>query len=163
VGLTRELNDPLIGSVVAGRYRILKRLAAGGMGVVYEATQEPLGRRVALKVIRGDSTHDPVAQLRFEREAKTASSIQDPHVVVVYDFGALHDDPTVSGLFLAMEFVEGETLRSLLGQGRMTWRKSLIVVEHIARALNAAHGKGLVPRDLKPEHVMLTTSMGADM
>ncbi|MDP2339704.1 MAG: serine/threonine-protein kinase [Deltaproteobacteria bacterium] len=183
MGLTRELDDPLVGSVVAGRYRILKRLAAGGMGVVYEATQEPLGRRVALKVIRGDATHDPVAQLRFEREAKTASSIQDPHVVVVYDFGALHNDqhgrsgglhgdaeasgrgsgplradPAVSGLFLAMEFVEGETLRALLGQGRLTWRKSLVVVEHIARALSAAHGKGLVHRDLKPENVMLTTS-----
>ena len=156
---TRELEDPLVGTVVAGRYRIVSRLAAGGMGVVYEATQEPLGRRVALKVIRGDATHDPVAQLRFEREAKTASSIQDPHVVVVYDFGALGEG--AAGLFIAMEFVEGQTLRSLLATGRVSWRKSLVIVEHIARALSAAHGKGLVHRDLKPENVMMTTSSAA--
>ncbi len=161
MGQTRELQDPLVGSLVAERYRILKRLAAGGMGVVYEATQEPLGRRVALKVIRGDSVDDPVAQLRFEREAKTVSSIQDPHVVVVYDFGSLQTTAGLAGLFLAMEFVEGETLRAHLAHGRVTWRKSLVIIEHIARALSAAHTKGLVHRDLKPENVMLTTTAGS--
>lgn len=157
----RELNDPLIGSTVAGRYRIIKRLAAGGMGVVYEAMQEPLGRRVALKVIRGDSIDDPLAQLRFEREAKAASSIQDPHIVVVYDFGSLHSDSGSSGLFLAMEFVEGQTLRTFLQQGRVPWRRSFGLIEHIARGLGAAHSKGLVHRDLKPENVMLTATSAA--
>ncbi len=162
---TRELPDPLVGTVVAGRYRIVRRLAAGGMGVVYEATQEPLGRRVAVKVIRGDAVHDPVARLRFEREAKTASSLQEPHVVVIHDFGVLDDGGTVGGsgggLFLAMEYVEGETLRERLSAaGRLPWKQSRVVVEHIARALAAAHGKGLVHRDLKPENVMLVPTSG---
>ena len=161
----RELSDPLVGTVVAGRYRIDQRLAAGGMGVVYEATQQPLGRRVALKVIRGDAVHDALARARFEREAKTASSLQDPHVVVVHDFGVL-DDVAGGGLYLAMEFVDGETLRDHLGSGgRLTWRRSLVVVEHVARALAAAHGKSLVHRDLKPENIMLvpTSSDGANV
>ena len=159
---TRELPDPLVGSVVAGRYRVERRLAAGGMGVVYEATQEPLGRRVALKVIRGEAVFDPVARARFEREAKTASSLQDPHVVVVHDFGVLKDDDNNDGgLFIAMEFVEGVTLREHLGnEGRLTWRRSLVVVEQVARALAAAHGKGLVHRDLKPENIMLVPTSG---
>lgn len=162
---TRELPDPLVGTVVAGRYRIDQRLAAGGMGVVYEATQQPLGRRVALKVIRGDAVHDALARARFEREAKTASSLQDPHVVVVHDFGVL-DDAAGGGLYLAMEFVEGETLRDHLGNGgRLTWRRSLVVVDHVARALAAAHGKSLVHRDLKPENIMMvpTSSDGSNV
>ena len=86
--MSEAVLDPLLGAVVAGRYHVERRLAAGGMGVVYIARQEPLGRRVALKVIRGDAS-DPVAQQRFEREARAASSLQDPHVVVVHDFGVI--------------------------------------------------------------------------
>ncbi len=161
---TRELPDPLVGTVVAGRYRIDARLAAGGMGVVYDATQLGLGRRVALKVIRGDAVNDPIARLRFEREAKTASSLSEPHSVVVHDFGVLNEGDVgggAGGLFIAMEFVEGETLRQLLGStGRLTWKRTLVVVEHVALALAAAHGKGLVHRDLKPENIMLQAASG---
>lgn len=157
-GHSADTADILVGTVVAGRYFVERRLAAGGMGVVYEATQRPLGRRIALKVIRGDAVDDEVARLRFEREAKTASSLQDPHVVVIYDFGVLD---TARGLYIAMEFVDGETLRAhLANEGRLSWRRSLIVVEQVARALAAAHSKGLVHRDLKPENIMLVPQSG---
>jgi serine/threonine-protein kinase len=148
--------DDLVGRDVAGRYRVVRRIAAGGMGVVYEATQQPLGRRVALKVIRG-STFDAVTRVRFEREARAAAALHDPHVVVVYDFGVV--DEADGGMFLAMEFVVGETLRARLGRlGRLSWRDSLSVVTQVARALAAAHAARLVHRDLKPENVMVTAA-----
>ncbi len=153
-----ESPDPLLGAVVAGRYHVLRRVAAGGMGVVYEATQEPLGRRVALKVIRGDAS-DPVAQKRFEREARAASALQDPHVVVVHDFGVIDDGAARGGLYLAMEYVEGVTLREhLVDVGRLSWNESVAIVAQVSGALAAAHRAGLVHRDLKPENIMLSAS-----
>jgi len=150
--------DPLIGAVVAGRYHVQRRVAAGGMGVVYEAMQQPLGRRVALKVIRGDAS-DPVAQKRFEREARAASALQDAHVVVVHDFGVIDDGAARGGLYLAMEYLEGITLREhLVEAGRLAWRRSVEIVHQVASALAAAHRAGLVHRDLKPENIMLSKS-----
>ena len=152
---TADLPDLLVGAVLAGRYHVVRRVAAGGMGVVYEARQEPLGRRVALKVIRGDAT-DPIARLRFEREARSASALQDAHVVVVHDFGVIEGGVADGGLFLAMEFVEGDTLRQRLSAaGRLPWVNSRPLVRQIAQALAAAHARNLVHRDLKPENVML--------
>jgi serine/threonine-protein kinase len=151
--------DPLLGAVVAGRYHVERRLAAGGMGVVYVARQEPLGRRVALKVIRGDAT-DPVAQQRFEREARALSSLQDPHVVVVHDFGVIEGGAAHGGLFLAMEFIEGETLRQRLAGPPLSWGQSVVLVRQVAQALAAAHARGVVHRDLKPENIMLGRSDG---
>lgn len=148
-------DDVLLGAVVAGRYHVKSRLAAGGMGVVYEATQEPLGRKIALKVIRGD-TQDPVARMRFEREAKAASTLSDPHVVVVHDFGVIDDGPAKGGLYLAMEYVEGETLRDLLRRrDRLPWGEAAVIVRQVAKALAAAHAQGVVHRDLKPENIMV--------
>ena len=157
---TTHLPDPLVGAIVAGRYHVVRRVAAGGMGVVYEARQEPLGRRVALKVIRGDAS-DPVTRMRFEREARSASALQDAHVVVVHDFGVIEGGVADGGLFLAMEYVEGETLRQhLSAAGRLPWAKSRLVIRQIAQALAAAHARSLVHRDLKPENVMLVVDEG---
>lgn len=153
------LLDPLIGAVVAGRYHVERRLAAGGMGVVYIARQEPLGRKVALKVIRGDA-QDPVAQQRFEREARAASSLQDPHVVVVHDFGVIDGGAAHGGLFLAMELLDGETLRQRLSGAPLSWGQSVVLVRQVAQALAAAHTRGVVHRDLKPENIMLGKSDG---
>ncbi len=150
-----ELPDPLVGAVVAGRYHVVRRVAAGGMGVVYEARQEPLGRRVALKVIRGD-VNDPVTRMRFEREARAASALQDAHVVVVHDFGIIEGGVAAGGLFLAMEYVEGTTLRAkLTAAGRLPWERSRPLIRQVAQALAAAHARQLVHRDLKPENIML--------
>jgi serine/threonine protein kinase len=147
--------DPLVGAIVAGRYHVVRKLAVGGMGIVYEARQEPLGRRVALKVIRGD-TSDAVSRQRFEREARAASALQHPNVVVVHDFGVIDGGVGDGGLFLAMEYVEGDTLREKLADaGRMPWDRSRAIVLQIARALDEAHSHQLVHRDLKPENVML--------
>jgi eukaryotic-like serine/threonine-protein kinase len=158
-GMSEAVLDPLLGAVVAGRYHVERRLAAGGMGVVYIARQEPLGRRVALKVIRGDAS-DPVAQQRFEREARAASSVQDPHVVVVHDFGVIEGGAAHGGLFLAMELLEGETLRQRLGGAPLSWGQSIVLVRQVAQALAAAHARGVVHRDLKPENIMLGRSDG---
>jgi len=157
--MSEAVLDPLLGAVVAGRYHVERRLAAGGMGVVYIARQEPLGRRVALKVIRGDAS-DPVAQQRFEREARAASSLQDPHVVVVHDFGVIEGGAAHGGLFLAMELLEGETLRQRLAGAPLSWGQSVVLVRQVAQALAAAHARGVVHRDLKPENIMLGKSDG---
>src|SRR5688572_7401538 len=104
-------DDPLLGTTVAGRFRLVERIGRGGMGAVYRAVQSPLERECALKLIRNDVV-DALARKRFEREARIAASIHDPRVATVYDFGST-DDGT---LFLAMELVHGVTLRHRLQQ-----------------------------------------------
>lgn len=144
--------DPLLGSTVAGRYTVMRRIARGGMGVVYLAVQEGLGRAVALKIIRREAASDPVMQKRFEREARAVSALAHPAIVTVHDFGRTED----GGLFLAMEFVDGEPLRDALRRKKkFAFVETLPIIENIASALARAHGAGVVHRDLKPENVML--------
>ncbi len=144
--------DPLLGSKVAGRYTVMRRIAKGGMGVVYLAVQEPLGRTVALKIIRREAADDPVMQKRFEREAKAASSLSHPAIVTVYDYGRTDD----GALYLAMEFVDGEVLRDLLNKKkRLGFAETVPIIEAVAQGLLRAHSSGVVHRDLKPENVML--------
>ncbi|MDP2339470.1 MAG: serine/threonine-protein kinase [Deltaproteobacteria bacterium] len=146
----------VIGSVVAGRFRIDHLIAAGGMGVVYAATQQPLDRRVALKLIKRD-TLDGVARARFEREARLASSLEHPNVVTVHDYGDTDD----GGLYLAMELVVGETLRARLQRGALARPDIIAIARQVAAALGAAHARGLVHRDLKPENIMLVADAAA--
>lgn len=144
--------DPLLGSQVAGRYTVMRKIARGGMGVVYLAVQDGLGRAVALKIIRKEAAADPVMQKRFEREARAVSQLGHPAIVTVHDFGRCED----GSLFLAMEFVDGEVLRDALKRKhRFTFPETLPIIENIASALARAHGAGIVHRDLKPENVML--------
>jgi serine/threonine-protein kinase len=144
--------DPLLGRTIAGRYTVMKRLARGGMGVVYLAVQEGLGRAVALKVIRKEIAADELMQRRFEREAKAASQLSHPSIVTVFDYGKTDD----GGLFLAMELVEGENLRDALKRRqRLAFDETLPIIESILHALSKAHAAGVVHRDLKPENVML--------
>lgn len=144
--------DPLLGSRVAGRYTVMRRIAKGGMGVVYLAVQEPLGRTVALKIIRREAASDPVMQKRFEREAKAASSLSHPAIVTIFDYGRTDD----GALYLAMEFVDGEVLRDLLNKRkRLAFGESVPIIEAIAQGLLRAHASGVVHRDLKPENIML--------
>ncbi len=144
--------DPLVGQTLAGRYRVRRKLEQGGMGAIYIATQEPLGREVALKLLRREYADDATALGRFEKEARAASALAHPHIVTIYDFGQTGD----GHLFLAMEYLRGRSLRRLLDdEGRMSWRRSLRVIRGIASGLVEAHRHGIMHRDLKPENVML--------
>jgi serine/threonine protein kinase len=143
------------GALVAGKFRIESLLGRGGMGVVYRATQLPMGRPVALKVLRAELTDDPRARARFEREARIASALDHPAAVAIHDFGEHRVDAASKAIaYLAMELVEGEGLRATLAQEPSTARV-IDLAAQLADVLAAAHASGLVHRDLKPENVIV--------
>lgn len=145
------MSDPLVGRSVDGRYVVRSRIARGGMATVYLATDTRLERDVALKVMHPHLADDEQFVARFHREAKSAARLSHPGVVAVYDQGA--EDGTV---YLAMEYVEGQTLRDLLAEsGPLTPREALGILEPVLDALGAAHRAGIVHRDVKPENVLL--------
>ena len=144
--------DPLEGQLIDGRYRVIERLARGGMSTVYLATDERLHRQVALKALYPYLAEDPRVVKRFEEEAITAAKLSHPHIVNVLDQGV--DGDTA---YLVMEYVRGKTLRQLLEQqGRLTPRQTLKIMDEILDGLAAAHTAGLVHRDMKPENVLLS-------
>ena len=145
------LADPLAGRLLDGRYRILSRVASGGMATVYTATDERLGRTVALKIIHPAHAQDPNFLDRFTDEAKTIARLTHPNVVAVYDQGAYEGLP-----YLVMEYVRGSTLRALLSERRrLGVQESLAILEQVLAAVGAAHRAGLVHRDVKPENVLV--------
>jgi eukaryotic-like serine/threonine-protein kinase len=136
-----------------GPYEITAPLGAGGMGEVYRARDRRLDRTVAVKILRAQLSADPVRKQRFEREAKTISSLNHPHICVLYDVG--HQD----GMdYLVMECVEGETLVQRLTRGPLPLEQVLRFGMQIADALDKAHRSGVVHRDLKPGNIMLTAT-----
>jgi serine/threonine-protein kinase len=143
--------DALIGRTLDGRYRVLSRIADGGMATVYLALDERLEREVALKVMRPHLAHDETFVSRFRREARSAAALSHPNVVAVFDQG--QDDGSV---FLAMEYVPGLTLRDVLREeGTLSPRAALDVLDAVLLALAEAHTKGLIHRDVKPENVII--------
>ncbi len=129
-------------------YEIIARLGAGGMGVVYKARDERLGRVVALKFLPAEYAQDPARLALFHREARTASALNHPHICTVHDLGESDERP-----FIVMEFVEGRTLRDLIGRTEIDEAARLI--GQAARALAVAHAAGVVHRDIKPENLMV--------
>ena len=141
------------GTVLADRYRIHELLGRGGMGAVYRAEHLALGNTVAVKVLRASHSTHPDIVRRFQREAVAASQIRHSGIVGVTDFGRTAD----GRFYLAMELVEGETLaRRLARQGPLVPDEAMVIVTALARALGAAHARGIYHRDIKPENVMLT-------
>src|SRR5206468_11888570 len=133
-----------------GHYRIESLLGVGGMGEVYLARDERLGRKVALKLLPERLTADETQLSRFKTEARAASALNHPNILTVYEIsveGNRH--------FIATEFIEGITLRASLMRGRMNLRDALEIAVQVASALAAAHEAGVVHRDMKPENIML--------
>src|SRR5262245_16761800 len=133
-----------------GNYRILSRLGAGGMGEVYLALDEKLGRQVALKFLPQLFMQDEAQLARFEYEARAASALNHPNILTVYEIGSAH-----GRAFIAMEYVEGKTLRERISEQNLSHTEILNIVEQIGEALNTAHCAGLIHRDIKPENIML--------
>jgi len=147
------MNEPhelTAGQLVASRYRVERIVDRGGMGVVYEAVDEQLGRRVALKVLAAETQTDPARLEQFRAEARTLSALNHPSIVTIHEVGTIGDTP-----FIAMELVEGQTLGTRLRFGPLALRDALDIGVQVARALAAAHEKGIVHRDIKPENLMI--------
>jgi serine/threonine protein kinase len=141
---------PGVGDVVAG-YRIDEVVGSGGMGTVYRATHERLGREVAVKILRPELATDPVYRARFEREARIAAQLEHPSIVPLLDFG--EQDGV---LYLVVRFVHGHDLRSLLARVRsLDPQQTIGVLRQVAGALDAAHAQGLVHRDVKPANILV--------
>ncbi|MBI2193914.1 MAG: protein kinase [Planctomycetes bacterium] len=134
-----------------GVYKIVKRVGGGGMGSVYEAIHENLGRRVALKVLSKQMSENPTALARFQREAQAAAALNHPHIIQVYDIAA------ESGLhYFAMEFVDGETvLEKLKREGKISVPEALSIGDAVGKALQYAHERHFIHRDIKPENIMI--------
>src|SRR4051794_3934114 len=149
----RQPGEPLPRGSAVGRYVVLERIGSGGMGVVYAAYDPELDRKVALKLLRPDRAGAAgEAAFRVPREAHAVTPLSDPHVVAVYDAGTFGDQ-----VFVAMELMEGRTLRQWLGEGKRGWREIVDVFVAAGRGLAAAHAAGLVHRDFKPDNVLLGT------
>jgi serine/threonine-protein kinase len=143
--------ERLIGSTVAGKYRIEQLIGRGGMGAVFQATHVGIGKRVALKFLHRDAARDADAVTRFQREAESASAVESTHIVQIFDSGVEDGAP-----YLVMELLRGEDLRARLKrQGRLEVAEAVQIAGQVLRGLARAHAAGIVHRDLKPDNIYL--------
>jgi eukaryotic-like serine/threonine-protein kinase len=146
-------------SLLAGRYRLVERLGAGGMSVVWRGFDEVLGRQVAVKVLPPSTSADPSFRRRLRAEAQAAARLSHPHITNVYDYG---EATTIDGEpvpYVVMELVDGESLAAVLARvRRLSWPAAVRICAEVSAALAAAHSRGIVHRDVTPANVMLTSS-----
>ncbi|QFZ16076.1 serine/threonine-protein kinase [Saccharothrix syringae] len=146
------------GQLLAQRYRLGRRIAVGGMGEVWEADDTRLDRRVAVKVLKAELSGDPQFLERFRTEARTTASLNHPGIAAVHDYGetaSIPDGPEDTA-YLVMELVEGEPLAAIIARGRLGADRTLDLLEQAGNALQAAHERGLVHRDVKPGNILVT-------
>jgi len=149
----------LVGTMLLGRYLVTRKIGQGGMGAVYEATHTLIGKRVAVKVLLDKYARKEQVVARLEQEARLASSIGHEHIIDITDFGHTDDGRT----FVVMEFLEGESLGELLNrEGPLPETRIVHIARQVASALGAAHAKGIVHRDVKPDNVFLVRRKDQD-
>ncbi|MDO3704028.1 serine/threonine-protein kinase [Micromonospora sp. C28SCA-DRY-2] len=146
------------GELLNGRYRLVDRLGAGGMSVVWRAHDEVLGRDVAVKMLSTSLAADPHLLRRVRLEARSAARLRHPNIVEVYDYGETTDAGGRRLPYVVMELVEGRSLAQLLTGGALPWRVAVLTCAQVAAALAAAHDRGIVHRDVKPANVMVTAA-----
>jgi eukaryotic-like serine/threonine-protein kinase len=152
-GLHDSCVQELTAGTLRGHYKIVRRLGQGGMGVVYEAEDQKLGRSVAIKLLPEATRQDPAALERFWREARTASSLNHPGICTIYELNESGDQP-----FIVMELLEGQSLDKLYYRRPMPYPRLLDLGVQVADALDAAHRKGILHRDIKPGNIFLSPS-----
>jgi eukaryotic-like serine/threonine-protein kinase len=153
--MTDDPPDRLVGEVVDERWKLLDKLGAGGMGVVYRAERVKLGKQVAIKFLDEHAVSSKPAVARFDREARAISRLHHRHCVSILDFGVWKRLP-----YIVMEYVNGRPLNKEMGKPTMTSERAVSIMRQILEALRHAHAMGVVHRDLKPENVMLTEATG---
>src|SRR5713101_2710919 len=155
----KSVSDPLLGQTLAGKYLVEKLIKRGGMGAVYQGKHVLMDKTVAIKVLRPALAVDDDVVARFSREAKAASRISHPHAVSVTDFGESENGV----VFLVMEYLDGRTLKEIIrSEGPMPLHRVVEIIRQVTGALDAAHGQGVVHRDLKSDNIMLSETNGGD-
>src|SRR6476469_4543809 len=138
--------------LLAGRYSLLEKIGEGGAAEVFRARDQRLDRIVAIKILRSQYVHDQASRARFINEARSASGLTHPNIVDVYDFGEAPD----GSMFIAMQFIEGQDLKEVLQKrGRMTAAETISIATQVCHALAAAHARGLIHRDVKPQNILI--------
>jgi predicted ATPase len=151
-GASLDVQDPLVGTILDGKYRVENLVGRGGMGAVYRATQMALSRAVAVKVLAARSKPNSSAEERFRREARAIALLKHPNIVTVYDFGVTSD----ALAYIVLEYLAGRSLREeLRRRGRIGIGEAVTIVAQVCQAASAAHAEGIVHRDLKPENVFV--------
>jgi serine/threonine protein kinase len=150
--------DNLIGQTIFGEYTITKKLGEGGMGSVYLAEQQSIDQQIAIKVLHGRAAKNDEMVKRFNREAKAISMLSHPNIIRVFIFGRTDDGL----IYLAMEFVKGQSLRQAISKGPFAEMRAIKIVKQALSALSESHSLGIIHRDLKPDNILLTTYRGQE-